>query len=267
MIIEDVIYSAYTNEREIDWQNTYSRNRPMQLDPRRGTNPYELQYKKYKITKAKKITLEESDKKAIIAALDKYAPKIDHSKSVLYLNEYIENVYLAGVKNKHNYGYLNLQNDQMVCKLNEKGFYPKGYDAAGNYKQLADSFTFYFYKIEDKEELPFTPKEKEYLQVLERRSRMTTLNTMAAKDVILKCLNDKGYEIEFYPTEGYFGYTKPKGWNKLIKDALEYYINNEVLKGMNCKMEVPKVPNQHKYNFSDKLAYIGDVVIESNEKE
>lgn len=266
MKIEDVTHSAYTDEHSLEWQEKYRKNRVMQLNQRRGTNPYELQYKKYKITKAKKITLEESDKKAIIAALDKYAPKVDHRKATLYLDEYIEQVYLAGVKDKYKYGFLNPERDQTVCQLGEKGFYPKGYDAAGLYGQLADTFTFYVYKIEDKEELPFTPKEKEYLQVLERRSRMTTLNTMAAKDVILKCLNDNGYEVEFFPTEGYFGYTKSKGWNKLVKDALEYYINNAVLKGMNCKIEVPKVPNQHKYNFTDKLAYIGDVVIEANEE-
>lgn len=92
---------------------------------------------------------------------------------------------------------------------------------------------------------------------IERKKNKAIFNYMVAKDVLLTALNNYDYNISI-ASNRYLYYGKVKGYNKLIKDALEYYLNNKVLKGTGCKINVSKVSNQHKYGYYDSLCDLGE---------
>ena len=89
---------------------------------------------------------------------------------------------------------------------------------------------------------------------------------LVVKDNLLKVLNDKGYDCICYDGEmSTIEYRSKKGYNALVKDALEYYLNNIVLKELGCKLAIPKVKANHAYGQGDPLCYIGDIKITEGE--
>ena len=258
MIIEDVKKTAYVTEDILNWYNKFNKNEMVRLNKTRCNDIDKVHTKKYKLVNAKKVTIEESDKALMKKAL------VDHT---IFLDGFIEKVFMPTLnltkkgKKPTDYGYLQESgSNQEVCCLYAKGFAPKTYDySTGKYTWEKDSYSFYVYDMSDKEELPPTPKELEALDALDKRKKMTSLNRLVMKDSILDRLNEKGYEIYFDDGSNIFGYGKIKGWNALVKDALEYYLNNEVLKPINCKITIPKSKSQHHYGYYDILTHIGDI--------
>lgn len=112
------------------------------------------------------------------------------------------------------------------------------------------------------------PTKKE-LQIIERvndRKAAQKLNALVVKDNLLKILNDKGYECMYYDGEmSIIQYKSKKGFNALVKDAIEYYLNDIVLKELGCKITVPKQKSNHTYCPNDPLCYMGDIKITEGE--
>lgn len=110
-------------------------------------------------------------------------------------------------------------------------------------------------------QVKLSKRAKEKLAVQQKISDKASFHALVAKDVLVTRLNECGFDIAVFSNR-YLKTTKIKGWNKLIKEALEYYLNNEVLKDIGCKVKVPKVKNQHKYNYNDILCDLGEVELD-----
>ena len=115
-----------------------------------------------------------------------------------------------------------------------------------------------------------TKKEKAIIDNLEMRKKMQNLNGMVVADNIIKVLKDNNYEIDLekpnqWREHAAFFFHNKKAFNALVKDALEYYLNNIVLKELGCKITVPKQKSTHGYSYDDVLCYIGDIELETGE--
>lgn len=113
-----------------------------------------------------------------------------------------------------------------------------------------------------------TKKEQTILNTLDNRKKMEKLNSMVVADNIVKVLKDNNYEVELHkPNQwrehGAFFFHDKKAFNTLVKDALEYYLNNIVLKDLGCKIKVPKQKSTHGYKYDDVLCYVGDIELEN----
>lgn len=125
-----------------------------------------------------------------------------------------------------------------------------------------DTVTLTVFAISDFVKLKPTPKEKAILDKLDNRSKMQSLNTMVFKDNLLKVLKDNNYEVSLRNAtkeHSAIYFNNKKSFNALTKDAIEYYLNNIVLKDLGCKITVPKQNTTHCYKYDDPLCYIGDV--------
>ena len=131
-------------------------------------------------------------------------------------------------------------------------------DASDNWYQY---FDIDVYPKEAFSEVPLTKGEQEKLKVKESLDRKASFHALVAKDVLVTTLNEHEYQVSV-SNNRYLYFTKVKGWNKLIKEALEYYLNNEVLKDTGCKITIPKVRNQHKYNYNDYLCDLGEIELD-----
>ena len=84
-------------------------------------------------------------------------------------------------------------------------------------------------------------------------------------------LKDNNYEVDLEKPDQWrehaaFFFHNKKAFNALVKDALEYYLNNIVLKELGCKITVPKQKSTHGYSYDDVLCYIGDIELETGEQ-
>ena len=109
--------------------------------------------------------------------------------------------------------------------------------------------------------LPLTKGQQKKIQEAETAKNKATFHAMVAKDIMVAELNKLGYDIGVYNNR-YLEFTQIKGYNKLLRDALEYYINEKVFKDVGCQIKVPKVKNQHKYGFNDFLCDLGYVELD-----
>ena len=148
--------------------------------------------------------------------------------------------------------------------LNVRGFFCK--DEDGNaYRH--DETTLTVFCADDFVQLPKTKKELEIEKAIENRKAMQKLNNLVIKDNLLKALNDKGYECTCYEGNGMntVRYDSKKAFNALVKDAIEYYLNDIVLKELGCKITVPKQKSNHCYGYGDILCFLGDIQITEGE--
>jgi len=107
-----------------------------------------------------------------------------------------------------------------------------------------------------------TKKEQEIINKLANRNKMQNLNRMVVADNIIKTLQDNNYDVRLYKSNreyDAFFFQNKKSFNALVKDALEYYLNNIVLKELGCKITVPKQKSTHGYKYDDVLCYVGDI--------
>ena len=155
--------------------------------------------------------------------------------------------------------------DVVASVLGQDGTYLTAYSAPlcstlrlDKADQYYKHFEVDIYEPADFTELPETKRDIEKRLEAEHKNRKATFNALVAKDIILNELNVLGYNI-YSSGDRYLGFSKVKGYNSLIKDALEYYINNKVLKNVGCKIKVCKVKNQHKYGYYDYLCDLGEV--------
>ena len=113
-----------------------------------------------------------------------------------------------------------------------------------------------------------TKQEKEILAKLEDRSKMQGLNTLMVQENIVKTLNDKKYNVHVLKANQEHTaifFENKRSFNALIKDAVEYYLNNIVLKDLGCKITMPKQKSTHGYKYDDALCYIGDIEFNKGE--
>lgn len=149
--------------------------------------------------------------------------------------------------------------------INPDGFLPDKppYLRTGTTKLIVFAYSD-FVKLEP------TKKEKAIIDNLEMRKKMQNLNGMVVADNIVKVLKDNNYEVELHKSNQWrehdaFFFHDKKAFNALVKDALEYYLNNIVLKELGCKITVPKQKSTHGYSYDDVLCYIGDIELETGE--
>lgn len=118
------------------------------------------------------------------------------------------------------------------------------------------------FAISDFKKCDPTKKEQEIINALDNRSKMQNLNKMVVADNIIKVLKDNKYEVNLCKAnrehDAFFFHNK-KAFNTLIKDALEYYLNDIVLKDLGCKITIPNQKSTHCYKYDDVLCYVGDI--------
>lgn len=122
---------------------------------------------------------------------------------------------------------------------------------------------FYLYKLDDLKVLELTKKEKEWMEENSKKETRAKFNGMVAKDVIVDQMNKKEHDYTII-VEGnrYLKCNKIRGWNKLLKDSIEYYLNNVVLKDVGCKIKVPKQTSAHKFTIKDTICDLGEAKLE-----
>ena len=125
---------------------------------------------------------------------------------------------------------------------------------------------FIIFKMSDFHELEYTETEKKWLEANKLKETKAKFNKLFLSDLLVNELNKKENDYTISVRENrYLQCTKPRGWNKLIKDSVEYYLNNIVLKNTGCKIVLPKQVSTHKYCFKDPICDLGEVVAEFEE--
>lgn len=151
--------------------------------------------------------------------------------------------------------------------VNKEGFWP---DKLPNIRENTGKLIVF--AISDFVKCEPTKKEQGIIDTLNNRSKMQSLNTMVVADNIVKIMKDNKYEIDlekankWRPHDAFFFHDK-KAFNALVKDALEYYLNNIVLKELGCKITVPKQKSTHGYKYDDVLCYVGDITLDEGEQD
>ena len=120
--------------------------------------------------------------------------------------------------------------------------------------------TIHVYYADEFKPIPLTKLQQKKLDDIEDLRARAKVNSLFAKDILITELNKCGYDIEAYDNR-YLIYNKVKGYNKLMKDALEYYLNNTIFKDVGCKVTLPKVKSTHKYGYNDVLCDLGNIEI------
>ena len=220
----------------------------------RGTDIYGT----WKATEAYEIELKISDKevKFLLNRKPSYSDFVSTEDAVKYLSDIgllpKERLYLFNSDFHYNW-------------INPDGFLPDTppYLRTGTAKLIVFAYSD-FVKLEP------TKKEKAIIDKLEMRKKMQNLNGMVVADNIIKVLKDNNYEIDLekpnqWREHAAFFFHDKKAFNALVKDALEYYLNNIVLKDLGCKITVPKQKSTHGYKYDDVLCYIGDIELETGE--
>lgn len=123
-----------------------------------------------------------------------------------------------------------------------------------------ESKTIHVYYADEFKPIPLTKLQQKKLDDIEDLRAKAKVNSLFAKDILITELNKCGYDIEAYDNR-YLIYNKVKGYNKLMKDALEYYLNNTIFKDVGCKVTLPKVKSTHKYGYNDVLCDLGNIEI------
>ena len=204
--------------------------------------------KRYYTDDVIEITLEEKDKKDIIAKMSK------PSGYGISLHDVVKALY--GPKAEDDYAYVDCD-WSIVWEPGNKGFGYTRYSRGS--KVHTPTFTFYLAKLSTLKEVPLTKREEEKKKIFAEREARRRMNAVTIKDTMTQILNENEYDL--YGTDHGISFRGIKGYNKLMKDALEYYLNNKIFKDMNIEISVPKVKNQHKYGFNDALLHFEDVIV------
>ena len=192
------------------------------------------------------ITVEESDKEKITAKF----PGVSNYVIVADIMKYISGSLEMA---KEEYAFCTARCERVWC-ISKPGF------ESDDPRKRADTFTFYVVDYNDLKPLPLTKQEQEKLKVIKEKEARRKLNAATIATTLIDILNSNGYEVGNTRDSGVY-YKSIKGYNKLMKDALEYYLNDKIFKGMNVEITTPKVKNQHKYGYGDNLFNFGDVII------
>lgn len=208
----------------------------------------------WKATKAYRLDLDEKDMIEMIKMSKWNQPTISTEQTVNY---YIKQGLLPDNKRLFIYNQ-----DWHYNFLTVRGFLVKGDEGLTR----DNKGSIIVFNIDDFVKLEPTKKEKEIKANVENRKASQKLNLLVIKDNLLKILNDKGYDCICYTGEmSTIEYKSKKGYNALVKDAIEYYLNDIVLKELGCKITVPKVKANHEYGQGDPLCYIGDIQLTEGE--
>lgn len=208
----------------------------------------------WKAIKAYRLDLDEKDMIEIIKMSKWNQPTISTEQTVNY---YIKQGLLPDNKRLFIYNQ-----DWHYNFLTVRGFLVKGDEGLTR----DNKGSIIVFNIDDFVKLEPTKKEKEIKANVENRKASQKLNLLVVKDNLLKILNDKGYDCTCYTGEmSTIEYKSKKGYNALVKDAIEYYLNDIVLKELGCKITVPKVKANHEYGQGDPLCYIGDIQLTEGE--
>lgn len=251
MKIQTVPCVTYITKDYVDCLNKYTQYR---FSMRKNKMPFNPNYPRLMSTEAVEITIEESDKAELLKSISNHAGK---GYSV-----WLDAVLAVILDDNDWHKHYALAEDYRptVWQDGVPGFYSSDRSSGSN--RTADNFTIRVVKIADLKEVPLTKKEKEKRELESQRSRSRTLNAATIKDTLLTILNEREYVVQD-TGDGTIGFTKIKGYNKLMKEALEHYLNDVVFKDLKIKVEVPKVKNTHKFGFNDTFIDLGDVAIQS----
>ena len=208
-----------------------------------------LTSKRYYTDEVMEITLEEKDKKDILAKMT-----VSKSGYGASLSDVVKAIF--GPKAEQDYAYVDCE-WTIVWEFGQKGFGYTRYSRGSKVK--TPTFTFYLAKLSTLKEVPLTKREQEKKKLFAEKEARRRMNAVTIKDTMTQILNENEYDL--YGTDHGISFRGIKGYNKLMKDALEYYLNNKVFKDMNIEISVPKVKNQHKYGFNDALLHFEDVII------
>lgn len=197
------------------------------------------------------IIVEESDKEKILARLKDNVI----GKTVKYIIIADIMRYISGSLDmaKEEYAFCDERYERVWC-VDKPGF------ESDEPSKRADTFTFYVVDYNDLKPLPLTKQEQEKLKVIKEKEARRKLNAATIATTMIDILNNSGYDVGNTRDSGVY-YKSIKGYNKLMKDALEYYLNDKIFKGMNVEITTPKVKNQHKYGYNDNLFNFSDVII------
>ena len=208
-----------------------------------------LTRKRYYTDEVIEITLEEKDKKDIVAKMT--VAKTGYGAS---LSDVVKAIF--GPKAEQEYAYVDCE-WTIVWEFSQKGFGYTRYSRGSKVK--TPTFTFYLAKLSTLKEVPLTKREQEKKKLIAEKEARRRMNAVTIKDTMTQILNENEYDL--YSTDHGISFRGIKGYNKLMKDALEYYLNNKIFKDMNIEMTIPKVKNQHKYGFNDALLHFEDVIV------
>ena len=205
--------------------------------------------KRYYTDEVMEITLEEKDKKDILA-------KMTITKGSYGVSLYDVVKAIFGPNAEQEYAYVDCE-WTIVWEFGKKGFGYTRYSMDTEVK--TPTFTFYLAKLSTLKEVPLTKREQEKKKLIAEKEARRKMNAVTVKDTMIQILNENEYDL--YGTDHGISFRGIKGYNKLMKDALEYYLNNKIFKDMNVEISIPKVNNRHKYGFNDALFYFGDVIV------
>lgn len=192
------------------------------------------------------ITVEESDKEKINRTFNRVTGGMTVADIMLAI---------FGKDRNKKFAYITDPNE-FVYAIPKPKFYTPGY-----YGKLGSTeFTFYVAEISNIKPLPISKKEEEQIKVIKEKEARCKMNAATISNTLLNILNENGYDVGNTDNKGVY-YKSVKGYNKLMKDALEYYLNDKIFKDMNIKITTPKVNDKHKYGYNDNLFHFGDVEI------
>ena len=125
-----------------------------------------------------------------------------------------------------------------------------------------DTTTLTVFAISDFVKLKPTPKEEAAMAQMSKRTKMQSINSLLLKDTIIETLKNANYEVEsnnLNDRNAALYFKNKKNYNAMIKDAMEYYLNNVIFKGAHCRIRVPEQKPTHGYKYDDPLCYLGDI--------
>jgi len=205
-------------------------------------------YGSYKADECNEVEIDSKDVKDL-------AKKYSHVISVSDIVDYLQKKKLLPA------GRVFIPNNEWKYDfINDKGVYNIYYDdTIPSSKKRQSTGVLHIFHYKDFVKLPATKKEQDMLDHLANRARMKSLNNLVLKDNFLKILNDNKYNVELYK-DGETVYFKNKaGWNRLVHDAITYYLNNTILKEIKCEIVMPLYTSSHACKWSDSFCNIGDL--------
>lgn len=195
------------------------------------------------------VTLEEKDKEELLKKMT--WGNITYGIS---LRDIVKAIF--GPNAEDEYAYVDC-NWTIVWEVGKKGFGYTRYSRGS--KVHTPTYTFWMAKLSSLKEVPLTKRDEEKKQMFIEKESRRRLNAITIKDTMTQILNEKEYDV--YSSDRGISFGGIKGYNKLMKDALEFYLNNIIFKDMNLVVTTPKVKNQHKYGYNDYLLNFGDIEI------
>lgn len=106
------------------------------------------------------------------------------------------------------------------------------------------SFIVKFALFSEMKELPLNAKEQEVRTQKDLAKRKVALNNLILKDNIVAAFKKEGYLLEAWDEKEYRIRTpdddKAKDYYDFIEDAIDFYINEHLLKDLGCRVHIPK---------------------------